>query len=145
MPRGAYVVPFRQLRMTDVDSVGGKNASLGEMLSQLEAANIRVPDGFATTAEAFRDFLDAGKLRQRIADALGALDVDDVQALVKTGAAIRAWVVDTPFPAALKMIFVFTIKSLQQNVQVISRSQCVPVQRPRTCRMRRSPASRRAT
>ena len=101
MPRGAYVVPFRQLRMTDVESVGGKNASLGEMLSQLEAAHIRVPDGFATTAEAFRDFLDAGKLRQRIADALAALDVDDVRALAKTGAEIRSWVVDTPFPSRL--------------------------------------------
>jgi len=102
MPRGAYVVPFRQLRMTHVESVGGKNASLGEMLSQLEAAHIRVPDGFATTAEAFRDFLDAGKLRQRIADALNALDVDDVRALAKTGAEIRNWVVATPFPTRLE-------------------------------------------
>jgi len=102
MPRGAYVVPFRQLRMTDVESVGGKNASLGEMLSQLEAAHIRVPDGFATTAEAFRDFLDAGKLRPRIADALNALDVDDVRALAKTGAEIRKWVVETPFPTSLE-------------------------------------------
>jgi pyruvate,water dikinase len=88
--------------MTDVESVGGKNASLGEMLSQLEAAHIRVPDGFATTAAAFRDFLDAGKLRQRIADALDALDVDDVRALAKTGAEIRSWVVDTPFPSQLE-------------------------------------------
>jgi pyruvate,water dikinase len=88
--------------MTDVESVGGKNASLGEMLSQLEAAHIRVPDGFATTAEAFRDFLDAGKLRQRIADALAALDVDDVRALAKTGAEIRSWVVDTPLPRRLE-------------------------------------------
>ena len=55
MPRGAYVVPFSKLRMTDLESVGGKNASLGEMLSQLAAAGIRVPDGFATTAAAFRD------------------------------------------------------------------------------------------
>jgi pyruvate,water dikinase len=84
--------------MTDVESVGGKNASLGEMLSQLEAAHIRVPDGFATTADAFRDFLDAGKLRQKIADALNSLDVDDVRALAKTGAEIRKWVIDTPFP-----------------------------------------------
>jgi pyruvate,water dikinase len=102
MPRGAYVVPFSQLRMTDVESVGGKNASLGEMLSQLEAAHIRVPDGFATTADAFRDFLDGGKLRQKIADALNSLDVDDVRALARTGAEIRAWVVDTPFPRRLE-------------------------------------------
>ena len=64
MPRGAYVVPFSQLRMTDVESVGGKNASLGEMLSQLEAAHIRVPDGFATTAEAFRETVASCTLEQ---------------------------------------------------------------------------------
>jgi pyruvate,water dikinase len=102
MPSGAYVVPFRALRMTDVDSVGGKNASLGEMLSQLTAAGIRVPDGFATTAQAFRDFLDAGDLRGRIHAALDALDVDNVRALAETGAQIRAWVVATPFPARLE-------------------------------------------
>ena len=121
MPRGAYVVPFSQLRMTDVESVGGKNASLGEMLSQLEAAHIRVPDGFATTAEAFRDFLDAGKLRQRIADALDALDVDDVRALAKTGAEIRSWVVDTPFPSRLEdEIRVFYQKLIEEYSSDIS-------------------------
>jgi pyruvate,water dikinase len=72
------------------------------MLSQLEAAHIRVPDGFATTAEAFRDFLDAGKLRQRITNTLDALDVDDVRALAKTGAEIRNWVVETAFPRRLE-------------------------------------------
>ncbi|HQR55308.1 MAG TPA: phosphoenolpyruvate synthase [Burkholderiaceae bacterium] len=110
MPSGAYVVPFKELRMTDVESVGGKNASLGEMLSQLEAAHIRVPDGFATTAQAFRDFLDAGKLRQRIADALDALDVDDVRALAKTGAEIRKWVVETRLPDRLE-------KEIRSNYQ----------------------------
>ena len=98
----AYVVPFSQLRMTDVESVGGKNASLGEMLGHLEATGIRVPDGFATTADAFRDFLEAGGLRQRIAGALGSLDIDDVRALAKSGAEIRSWVVDTPFPKRLE-------------------------------------------
>ena len=112
MPSGAYVVPFKELRMTDVESVGGKNASLGEMLSQLEAAHIRVPDGFATTAQAFRDFLDAGKLRQRIADALDALDVDDVRALAKTGAEVRKWVVETPFPGRLE-------KEIRINYQML--------------------------
>jgi pyruvate, water dikinase len=102
MAPGAYVVPFSQLRMTDVESVGGKNASLGEMLGQLAATGIRVPDGFATTAAAFRDFIDAGGLRQRIAAALDALDVDDVRALARTGADIRSWVVDTPFPRRLE-------------------------------------------
>ncbi len=126
MPRGAYVVPFRQLRMTDVESVGGKNASLGEMLSQLEAAHIRVPDGFATTAEAFRDFLDAGKLRQRIADALNALDVDDVRTLAKTGAEIRNWVVDTPFPSRLedeiRVIYQKLIDEYSSDISVAVRS-----------------------
>ena len=102
MPRGAYVVPFSKLRMTDLESVGGKNASLGEMLSQLAAAGIRVPDGFATTAAAFRDFLDAAELRGRIGTALDALDVDDVRALAEVGARIRGWVVETPLPAPLE-------------------------------------------
>jgi pyruvate,water dikinase len=102
MSPGAYVVPFSQLRMTDVESVGGKNASLGEMLGHLEATGIRVPDGFATTADAFRDFLEAGGLRQRIAGALDSLDIDDVRALAKVGAQIRSWVVGTPFPKRLE-------------------------------------------
>jgi pyruvate,water dikinase len=126
MPRGEYVVPFRQLRMTDVESVGGKNASLGEMLSQLEAAHIRVPDGFATTAEAFRDFLDAGKLRQRIADTLNALDVDDVRTLAKTGAEIRKWVVETPFPGRLedeiRVNFQKLIEEYSSDISVAVRS-----------------------
>ena len=102
MPRGAYVVPFNKLRMTDLESVGGKNASLGEMLSQLAAVGIRVPDGFATTAAAFRDFLDAGDLRGRIGAALDALDVEDVRALAEVGARIRGWVVETPLPTQLE-------------------------------------------
>jgi pyruvate,water dikinase len=102
MSPGAYVVPFSQLRMTDVESVGGKNASLGEMLGHLEATGIRVPDGFATTADAFRDFLEAGGLRQRIAGALDSLDIDDIRALAKIGAEIRSWVVETPFPKRLE-------------------------------------------
>jgi pyruvate,water dikinase len=102
MQRGQYVVPFSQLRMTDVESVGGKNASLGEMLSQLTAAGLRVPDGFATTAEAFRLFLDEGGLRQRIHARLDALDVDDVRALAEAGQEIRSWMVDTPLPTALE-------------------------------------------
>src|SRR5512145_1667051 len=94
MQRGQYVVPFSLLRMTDVESVGGKNASLGEMLSQLAAAGLRVPDGFATTAAAFRLFLEAGGLRERIAARLDALDVDDVRALAEAGKEIRGWIVD---------------------------------------------------
>jgi pyruvate,water dikinase len=102
----AYVVSFENLRMTDVDSVGGKNASLGEMISQLAGAGVRVPGGFATTAQAFRDFLehsiDGGTpLAQRIADRLSSLDIEDVRALAQAGSEIRQWIVDTPFQPRL--------------------------------------------
>jgi pyruvate, water dikinase len=100
IPMSRYVIPFEQLRMTDVDSVGGKNASLGEMISQLPRS-VRVPGGFATTADAFREFLAQDALADRIHAALEALDVDDVTALVRTGAQIRQWMMDTPFPARL--------------------------------------------
>ena len=95
-----YVIPFNELRMTDVDKVGGKNASLGEMISQLPSS-VRVPGGFATTAEAYREFLAHNGLADRINAALDALDVDDVDALVKTGAQIREWIIELPFPAPL--------------------------------------------
>ncbi|MGN6703916.1 MAG: phosphoenolpyruvate synthase [Burkholderiaceae bacterium] len=106
-PEVAYVVPFEQLRMTDVESVGGKNASLGEMISQLAGAGVRVPGGFATTAQAFRDFLSHGidggaPLAQRIADRLASLNIDDVRALAQAGAEIRQWIMETPFQPRLE-------------------------------------------
>jgi len=88
--------------MTDVDAVGGKNASLGEMISQLAVAGVRVPGGFATTAAAFHAFLDQGGLRQRIHDRLSVLNVDDVRALAACGSEIRDWMVQTPLPAGLE-------------------------------------------
>ncbi|MDF1482465.1 phosphoenolpyruvate synthase [Extensimonas sp. H3M7-6] len=97
----ALVVPFENLRMTDVAFVGGKNASLGEMISQLPHG-VRVPTGFATTAHAYREFLRHAGLDQRINALLDALDVDDVRALAKTGAEIRAMVEAQPFPAAFE-------------------------------------------
>ena len=102
-----YVASFENLRMTDVESVGGKNASLGEMISQLAEAGVRVPGGFATTAQAFRDFLnhsiDGGpSLGDRIATRLESLDVDDVRALAAAGQEIRQWIVDTPFQPRLE-------------------------------------------
>jgi pyruvate, water dikinase len=97
----ALVAPFEHLRMTDVEAVGGKNASLGEMISQLAATGVRVPGGFATTAHAFREFLRHGGLAARINDKLATLDVDDVRALAEAGTLIRQWVVDTPLPPAL--------------------------------------------
>jgi len=98
----ALVAPFEHLRMSDVEAVGGKNASLGEMISQLASSGVRVPGGFATTAHAFRLFLAQGGLDQRIDAELQALDVDDVRALVQAGARIRQWVMDAPFPADLE-------------------------------------------
>jgi pyruvate,water dikinase len=98
----ALVVPFEQLRMTDVESVGGKNASLGEMISQLAASGVRVPGGFATTAHAFREFLKHNGLAAKIADRLATLDIDDVRALADAGAQIRGWIEKTPFPPGLE-------------------------------------------
>jgi len=97
----ALVVPFEKLRMTDVEIVGGKNASLGEMISQLPAG-VKVPTGFATTAHAFREFLKFGGLADRINAKLDALDTEDVRALAAVGAEIRAMVEAQPFPADLE-------------------------------------------
>ncbi len=97
----ALVVPFEKLRMTDVEVVGGKNASLGEMISQLPTG-VRVPTGFATTAHAFREFLAFGGLTEKINARLDALDTEDVRALAEAGAEIRAMVEAQPFPADLE-------------------------------------------
>ncbi len=97
----ALVVPFENLRMTDVESVGGKNASLGEMISQLPQG-VRVPTGFATTAHAFRQFLAHDGLADRISQKLASLDTEDVRALAQVGAEIRAMVEAQPFPADLE-------------------------------------------
>ena len=87
-----YVVSLDKLGNHDVERVGGKNASLGEMISNLAGAGVSVPGGFATTAQAYRDFLEQSGLNERINAALDSLDVDDVNALAKTGAQIRQWI-----------------------------------------------------
>lgn len=110
------VIPFEKLRMTDVDQVGGKNSSLGEMISQLADTGVRVPGGFATTAHAYREFLAQSGLDKKINDTLNALDVDDVNALVKTGAEIRQWILDTPFPMDL------TIAITEQYQRLVAES-----------------------
>jgi pyruvate,water dikinase len=97
-----YVAWFDALSMADVGRVGGKNASLGEMISQLAHADVRVPGGFATTAEAFREFLASNQLTTRIQERLATLDVKDVKALADTGAQIRHWVEQAPLPIALE-------------------------------------------
>ncbi|RZO86029.1 MAG: phosphoenolpyruvate synthase [Oceanococcus sp.] len=96
-----YVIWFRELGMGDVERVGGKNASLGEMISNLASAGVSVPDGFATTADAYREFLNHDGLADRIQSELAKLDPEDVVALAQTGKTIRQWVMDQPFPAKL--------------------------------------------
>ena len=92
-----YVAWYQELGMNDVEVVGGKNASLGEMISNLSAAGVKVPGGFATTAKAFNDFIRESGLEQRIYSELQDLDVDDVETLAETGKKIRQWIIDAPF------------------------------------------------
>jgi pyruvate,water dikinase len=110
-----YVIDFSQLRRTDVANVGGKNASLGEMISGLAAAGVRVPGGFATTAAAFRDFLAQDGLDQRIYSLLDTLNVNDVTALAQVGTQIRLWVQQAPLPARLRDGILTAYKRLQST------------------------------
>jgi len=108
----AHVIPFEKLRNVDVPSVGGKNASLGEMISQLSAKGVRVPTGFATTADAFREFLKVNGLDVKINAALESLNVDDTQALAVCGKQVREWIMAAPFPAALNKAIAENYESL---------------------------------
>lgn len=110
-----YVVWFESLGMGDVERVGGKNASLGEMISHLAAAGVQVPGGFATTAQAYWDFLEGSGLRERIDAELQGLDVDDVERLAETGARIRRMIVDTPFPESLERAIVDAWHALERR------------------------------
>jgi pyruvate,water dikinase len=105
MDTSKYVIWFDELRMTDVGKVGGKNASLGEMISQLSNTGVRVPGGFATTADAYRNFLgqsmEQGTLAERIEKILATLDIEDVATLASTGTQIRNWIIETPLPPKL--------------------------------------------
>ncbi len=111
---------LKDLRLADLPQVGGKNASLGEMTSALSAAGIRVPGGFATTADAFREFLSAGGLDKRIAAELEKLDPSDVQALAACGKKIRGWISAAPFPAELER----DIRSFYQQLESQTSSEC---------------------
>jgi pyruvate,water dikinase len=96
-----YIIPFEKLKNKDVELVGGKNASIGEMISGLSGLGVSVPGGFATTSYAYRDFLAQDGLDERIRSALAALDVDDVERLAVVGSQIRGWMLATPFPERL--------------------------------------------
>ena len=100
--QNAYVLPFEELRVGDVESVGGKNSSLGEMISQLASMGVRVPTGFATTSLAFRDFLQHNQLDRKISERLVQLNVDDVRALAEAGAEIRSWIENASFQPRLE-------------------------------------------
>src|ERR1043165_1037217 len=104
---------LKDLRLADLPRVGGKNASLGEMIGALAGAGIRVPGGFATTADAFREFLAQDGLDRKIEQRLARLDPKDVQALAACGAEIRSWIGKQPFPADLEK----EIKSYFQTLE----------------------------
>ncbi len=97
-----YIVKLEQITMRDLNQVGGKNASLGEMITHLHALGVKVPGGFATTADAFKEFLQTSGLNQRISETLKGLDTDDIDALREAGQKIRTWVLETPFQAPLE-------------------------------------------
>jgi len=107
---------FEKLGMQDVAQVGGKNASLGEMISQLTAKGVRVPGGFATTADAYREFLAHNNLASRIRQRLETLNIEDVTALAAAGAEIRQWILDTPLPQALQTALAEAYQQLEKRV-----------------------------
>lgn len=110
-----YVVSLEQVGVHDVEKVGGKNASLGEMISNLAGAGVSVPGGFATTAEAYREFLEQSGLNNQIHDLLDKLDVDDVNALAKAGKQIRQWIMEADFPSQLDADIRTAFKELAQG------------------------------
>lgn len=120
------IIWFENLRMTDVNEVGGKNASLGEMISQLDSKGIRVPGGFATTAQAYKRFLESDGLKAKIDNVLAKLDVDNVIELAKAGKEIQAWVMDAPFPADfeqdLETAYIQMIERYGDEISVAVRS-----------------------
>lgn len=110
-----YVVWYNQLGMHDVDRVGGKNASLGEMIANLSELGVSVPNGFATTAQAFNDFLEQSGVNQRIYQLLDSINVDDVKALADAGLQIRNWIIDTPFQPELQQAISEAYQTLSEG------------------------------
>ncbi|WP_280551569.1 phosphoenolpyruvate synthase [Halomonas sp. 25-S5] len=120
-----YIQWFDQLGMGDVERVGGKNASLGEMISNLSGVGVTVPGGFATTAHAYREFLSHEGLNERINRRLATLDVDDVAELARAGAEIRQWVIDTPLPPTFERYLresYTTLSAMHSNLKAAVRS-----------------------
>jgi pyruvate, water dikinase len=113
-----FVIPFEKLGMHDVETVGGKNASLGEMIGSLTRLGVQVPGGFATTAQAYREFLRQGGLDERIRAELASLDVDDVTKLAATGARIRQWILATPFPPAFEEAVLTQLRLMSGGTEI---------------------------
>src|SRR4030065_175019 len=112
----SYLIWFEALGMGVVGKVGGKNASLGEMIGQLAAKGVTVPGGFATTADAYREFLAHGGLAARIKSRRASLNIEDVAALAAAGAQIRQWIVATPFPQALETAITEAYRQLEAKL-----------------------------
>ncbi|HEY0339635.1 MAG TPA: phosphoenolpyruvate synthase [Steroidobacteraceae bacterium] len=112
------MIPFERLGMHDVETVGGKNASLGEMIGSLTKLGVQVPGGFATTADAYREFLKQGALDARIRDELAGLDVDDVTKLAVTGAKIRGWILATPFPPEIERAVLEELRKMSNGQEI---------------------------
>jgi len=120
-----YIVEFDQLTINDVEKVGGKNASLGEMIGNLTSLGVSVPNGFATTADAYREFLATDGLDKKINDRLDALDVDNIDDLTAAGADIRRWIIETPFQEAFNVALEEAFIRMQggnENLKVAVRS-----------------------
>ncbi|MGB0504366.1 MAG: PEP/pyruvate-binding domain-containing protein, partial [Thalassolituus sp.] len=115
-----YVLRFDQVSINDVELVGGKNASLGEMIGNLASAGVEVPNGFATTADAYREFLSFDGLDQRIAEALDGLDVNDITALTTTGKNIRNWIHEAPLPPQLEVAVRESFAALQAGNETMA-------------------------
>jgi pyruvate,water dikinase len=136
------VLWYNQLGMNDVDRVGGKNASLGEMITNLSGMGVSVPNGFATTADAFNLFLDQSGVNQRIYDLLDKTDIDDVTELAKAGAQIRQWIIDTPFQPELEKPFTTRTTSSPLTMRRPP-LPCALLPPQKTCRTPRLPGSRK--
>ena len=115
MPMTDYLIWFDKVGMGDIERVGGKNASLGQMISQLGPLGVHVPNGFATTAEAYRHFLSKNQLDKKIFDLLDSFDIDNITALTKAGRQIRQWIMDTPFPPELESALCEAYQTLEKQ------------------------------
>lgn len=136
------VLWYNQLGMNDVDRVGGKNASLGEMITNLSGMGVSVPNGFATTADAFNQFLDQSGVNQRIYELLDKTDIDDVSQLAKAGAQIRQWIIDTLSSRSWKTPSAMPMRSFRRMMKM-PLLPCVPPPRRKICQMLRLRANRK--